>query len=172
MCRVLFLLPLLWIAGTQDPASAVEPSTVAGQPAVQSGEVNASEEACFAAFEEALHEVVLVGHFTIIGSENQAAEERYEIRSVSKLPEGNYWLFRCRIQYGDHDLTVPLPLEVNWAGDTPVITLDEVSIPGMGEFSARVVIDGDCYAGIWRHGEAGGHLFGVIEPFEVDDGEQ
>ena len=62
------------------------------------------------------------------------------------------------------DLTVPVPVQVKWAGKTPVITVDKVSIPGLGTFSARVLLDNDRYAGTWSHDEKGGHLFGEILP--------
>ena len=45
---------------------------------------------------------------------------------------------------------------------TPVITLTELTIPALGTFSARVVIDNGKYAGTWTHGDVGGHMFGVI----------
>jgi hypothetical protein len=83
---------------------------------------------------------------------------------VTKLPTGDLWLFKVRIRYGDHDVTVPLPLTVNWAGKTPVIVVDQLTIPALGTFDARVVIAGARYAGTWQHGEVGGHLFGKIEP--------
>ena len=59
-------------------------------------------------------------------------------------------------------VTVPVPVEVKWAGETPVITLDEVTIPGLGTFSSRVVLDRGRYAGTWSHDKVGGHMFGTI----------
>jgi hypothetical protein len=41
--------------------------------------------------------------------------------------------------------------------------MDNMTIPGLGTFSARVVLHQDKYAGTWQHDEAGGHLFGKIE---------
>ena len=88
-------------------------------------------------------------------------EEKYKLKTVKKLPGGNRWLFEY--QYGDKGTVIPLPREVKWAGDTPVITLTELTIPGMGTFTARVLVYGDRYAGTWQHGKVGGHLFGRIE---------
>ena len=85
------------------------------------------------------------------------------------MPRGDYWLFKARIRYGDHDVTVPLPLEVKWAGQTPVITLNNVPIPGLGTFDARVLIDGNRYAGTWQHGEVGGLLFGRVETSSTEE---
>jgi len=127
-------------------------------------------EALFKRFEQTLSGVKLVGRFTILGKDDgPLPKEEYTINSVAKLPEGDYWLFKSRIKYGQNDVTVPLPLEVKWAGDTPIITLTDFTIPGMGTFSARVVIDNKKYAGTWAHGKAGGHLFGVIEKTAPDE---
>lgn len=121
----------------------------------------------FEKFEQTLNNVALVGSFTITGKENQGGKpERYEISNVRKLEEGDLWLINARIKYGDKDTKIPMPLEVKWAGKTPVITLDNTTIPGLGTFSAHVVIDGDKYAGTWTHGEVGGHLYGKIKKLE------
>ncbi len=117
----------------------------------------------FKKFEQTMNGAVLAGQFTILGKDRESMPpEEYTIKRVSKLADGDYWLFQARIKYGDKDVTVPLPLEVKWAGDTPVITLTELTIPALGTFSARVVIDNGKYAGTWTHGDVGGHMFGVI----------
>lgn len=106
----------------------------------------------------------LKGQFTIDGKPmSQLKEEAYEISKVEKLPEGDKWAITARIKYGKYDLTVPVPLDVKWAGETPVLTLDNLTIPTMGTFSARVVLHQDKYAGTWQHDSVGGHLFGMIE---------
>jgi hypothetical protein len=56
-----------------------------------------------------------------------------------------------------------MPLEIKWAGDTPIITLTNMAIPGLGTFTARVLIYDNRYAGTWQHGPVGGNLFGKIE---------
>jgi hypothetical protein len=81
------------------------------------------------------------------------------------------WLVTARIKYGDHDVTVPLPLPIRWAGDTPMITLDKFTVPGMGAWSARVMFYEGRYMGYWfsaEHPEHGGYLFGKIEPPKGD----
>jgi hypothetical protein len=119
---------------------------------------------------EQMTNVKLVGRFTIIGKdEGPLAKEEYTIQKVEKLPEGDKWMFMCRIKYGQHDVALPLPLDVKWAENTPVITLDELTIPGLGTFSARVVLHDNKYAGTWRHDQVGGHLFGVIEKMPASE---
>lgn len=115
-------------------------------------------------FRKLLQKSVLVGNFTIDGDQAQSKKpERYEIQKIVKQTKGDYWNFFSRIKYGDHDVTLPIPVEVKWAGKTPVITVDNLTIPGMGTFDARVVISDNKYAGMWRHGKVGGLMFGHIE---------
>lgn len=103
------------------------------------------------------------GLFTVTGRElDKTTPEEYTVTSAQKLPEGDTWLLKARIKYGGTDKTVPIPLEIKWAGDTPVITMDKITIPGMGTFSARVVLHEDRYAGTWQHDNVGGHLFGTL----------
>jgi hypothetical protein len=58
---------------------------------------------------------------------------------------------------------VPLVIPVKWAGDTPVISVTDLSIPGAGTYTARVMIYRDQYAGTWSGVDCGGHLWGRIE---------
>ncbi|MAZ94973.1 MAG: hypothetical protein CMJ73_02900, partial [Planctomycetaceae bacterium] len=99
-------------------------------------------------------------------------KEEYTITKVEKMEDGDYWKIHARIKYGNQDVTLPLPLEVKWAGNTPVITLDNVLIPLLGTFSARVVIINGKYAGTWTHGKNGGHLFGTIKKNEEKNEEK
>ena len=142
----------------------------AAQPAVKSDKLdrNALEKA----FAERMTGAALVGHFTDRTRENGKLprEEKYTLGKVAKM-QGDYWLFQARIQYGEHDVTLPLSLRVVWAGDTPVITLDKMPIPGFGTFTCRVMIFGDQYAGTWDGGDHGGHLFGKIERAEQKEGD-
>ncbi len=106
--------------------------------------------------------VVLDGSFTVNrGDETHERREKYTIASVSKVG-GDIWLFQARIQYGDHDVTVPVPVKLLWAGDTPVVSLTDASIPGLGTFTARVLFYRDSYAGFWQHGDVSGNQFGRI----------
>ena len=114
-------------------------------------------------FQEQLSGSSFVGHFTDDARPGGTlTPEKYTLGEIQKLQEDR-WLFPVRIQYGDHDLTVPLALPVAWAGDTPIIQLDGLAVPGFGVFSARVLIHNNRYAGYWQGANHGGHLFGRIE---------
>ncbi len=122
----------------------------------------AEREAREEAFRQSMSGVVLEGFFTV-GDGAELRKERYEISKVSKLG-GDIWVFQARIQYGSRDVTVPVPVRMEWAGDTPVLSLTEVAIPGLGTFTARVLFYDEEYVGVWRHGEVGGLHFGQIVP--------
>jgi hypothetical protein len=115
-------------------------------------------------FQEMMTGATMEGYFTTdSGDPATPRQETYHIQSVSKLA-GNYWTFQARIQYGERDITVPVPVRIEWAGDTPVITLTDAQIPGLGTFTARVLLYRGRYAGTWSHGERGGNQFGRIVP--------
>ena len=52
-----------------------------------------------------------------------------------------------------------------------VIVLDELTIPGLGTFSSRVMFHGDRYAGTWQHGAVGGLMFGKVEKADAKKAE-
>ena len=111
-------------------------------------------------FQEALDNVALVGYFTR-GDLAELHEDRYVIERVSKVQD-EVWKFEARIQFNKKDVKVAMPLPVKWAGDTPVISLTNFSVPGFGSFTARVVIYNGAYAGTWGDAQHGGKLFGKI----------
>ncbi len=153
--RTLFLSLSLILVALTVPAAAQDPPAIVPDP---------DQKALFDKFAKTMTNARLVGQFTLLGRENNdLMQEEYTVESARKLPTGDLWLITARIRYGDKDLKLPMPLPVKWAGDTPVISLTDVTLPGLGTFSSRVVIDGNKYAGTWSHGDKGGHLFGTIE---------
>ena len=153
---------LLFIAATLLAASFAALSASADEPGAS--QPNGPTDRQVADLEQILAGAALVGHFTTTGAEDagQLSKERYELGEVKHLG-GDQWLIPARIKYGEHDMTLPLTLPIRWAGDTPMICLDEMPIPGFGTFTARVMIYRDHYAGFWAGKDHGGHLFGVIE---------
>lgn len=117
-----------------------------------------------AKFKATLSRATLSGRWCGIkdGKLTPEKEDKYTILGVSKL--GNdIWLINARLQYGKKDITVPLPVQVKWAGDTPVIIVDNLGIPSGGSYSARVLIYDKTYAGTWSGGDHAGLLNGIIK---------
>lgn len=120
------------------------------------------------AFSKQMANTVLVGVFTVDGEKPNSApkQERYEISSAIKN-NGKTWIFTSRVKYLNFDAILPVPVPLEWAGDTPVVTLTNATLPGLGAgFSCRVIFHDGRYAGTWQHGSLGGHMFGRIEKQE------
>jgi hypothetical protein len=117
-----------------------------------------------AAFRARLSQATLKGRWCLIqdGQLGPEREETYQINSILKVA-GDLWIITARIQYANQDITAPVPVRVRWAGDTPVIMVNNVPVPGSGTYSARVMIHGDTYAGSWMGGNQGGLMNGLIE---------
>ena len=105
---------------------------------------------------------VLKGAFSLDGKEGPNKPDRYQIVSAKKV-NGDDWVVTAKMKVGENELDVPVPIKVYWADDTPVMSLTDLTIPGMGTFTSRVMFYGDRYAGTWQHGAAGGHMWGMIE---------
>ncbi|MFT5322690.1 MAG: hypothetical protein ACI8P0_000531 [Planctomycetaceae bacterium] len=149
-------------ADTPKPADAPKTS----EPATAEKTEDAADEARLAAeaaFSELLSGATLVGNFTTdsdqpVDPSQLLRPDRYELATVNKIKD-DFWLF----VYVHKGVPIPLSMKVLWAGKTPVLTLDEFTIAGMGTFSARLMFHGDRYAGTWQHGKVGGLMFGKIE---------
>ena len=133
-------------------------------------QTTAEQEALEQAFAESMRDVVLEGNFTVQRAGDESAEEgespklqtdRYHISEIVHRA-GDLWTFHTRIQFGNRDFTFPVPVNLLWAGDTPVVSVTDLGLPGMGTYTARVVFYKDSYAGTWWADEAGGNMFGRI----------
>lgn len=132
-------------------------------PAATAAKAPQTREEAEKEFAELLTEATLVGFFTTDGDagDKPLKPDRYELGAVRKVENDkeDRWL----LTYKYKGAQLPLILPVKWAGNTPVLTLDELNIPSIGVFSARVMFHGDRYAGTWQHGPKGGLMFGRVE---------
>jgi hypothetical protein len=111
-------------------------------------------------FADSMTRVVLEGQSTRDGKPG-VSDDKYMIEKVVK-ESGDRWTFYARVEAKGQTMTVPLPLEVKWAGDTPVITLTDQALPGIGSYTARVLVYKGHYAGTWSGRNGGGKVFGRI----------
>jgi hypothetical protein len=124
------------------------------------------QEKLEAALSKMLSGATLEGSFTSTGAggdPSKLARDKYTLGQVRKVG-GDVWQIPARIQYSGKDITLPIVLPIRWAGDTPVVTVDDLPMPGFGTVSARVMFFEGHYAGYWKHGDHGGNMFGVIHP--------
>jgi hypothetical protein len=111
-------------------------------------------------FQESMTGVVLEGHSTRDG-QSGVSDDKYVIDKIVKQ-SADTWMFHVRIPMKGQTMTVPFPIQVKWAGDTPVITMTDQALPGMGTYTARVVIYRGQYAGTWSGKSSGGKVFGKV----------
>ena len=143
-------------AGAALPRQAAEPTASAPDRAALEAE-----------FARRMSGATLLGRFTVDEAPDAAPqEEAYRLGAVEKL-DGDRWRFEARMEYGGKSYAMPLVLDVMWAGDTPVITLTDMAIPMMGTYTARVMVYGERYAGIWSGGDHGGQMFGRLIPADA-----
>ncbi|MFQ5461574.1 MAG: hypothetical protein ACE5E5_03005 [Phycisphaerae bacterium] len=87
--------------------------------------------------------------------------ESYTIGRVEPAA-GDFWVINARIKYADKDVELPVLVRVIFSGDTPIITVDNLTVPMIGTYSARVMIYKGFYAGTWFGKGYGGVLSGKI----------
>jgi len=114
-------------------------------------------------FQAVMTGAVFRGQWSLIenGEVGESKPDSYQIQKVSKVSE-DVWLIHARIKFGKTDVVLPVPVHVNWAGDTPVIAVTDVGFPGIGTYTARVVVYDNLYAGTWTGAGYGGVMSGVI----------
>jgi len=108
----------------------------------------------------------LTGKFSVTGRP-EIREDSYKISSVTKLA-GGIWTINAEIPRKEGAVTLPVPVRMEWAGDTAVMQLTDATLPGLGTFTVRILFyrgnDGKGhYAGFWWGGNHGGEMFGVVE---------
>ena len=137
-----------WLVGRLGIGSAVNPASL----------TDAERQ-----FTDRMRDVSLVGSFTVAGREDRGPrQDRYDISSVEKVGD-NLWRFNTGMQCCGVKGAIPVTVPMRWNGDTPMITMTDTSVPGLGTFSVRLLFYGDRYAGTWQHGAAGGEMSGRIE---------
>lgn len=127
-----------------------------------------SAEELEAKFKAAMTAVTMSGRWCSVKDDvlGEEKEDKYTIVSVEK-GNGDSWVINAKMQYGKREVVAPIPVQVKWAGDTAVIIVDKLAIPGPGgyggtAYSARVLVHENTYAGTWSGGNRAGLLKGVI----------
>ncbi|HEV8541105.1 MAG TPA: hypothetical protein VGR78_01825 [Verrucomicrobiae bacterium] len=148
--------------GIAEEKTVAESAQTAKEASAQTSPTTATEQ-LEAKFKAMLTKATMSGRWCsiregVLGAER---EDKYTITGVTKV-NGDTWIINARIQYNKVDVVAPIPVQVKWAGDTPVIIVDKLPIPGGGVYSARVLIYEHTYAGTWSGGDHGGLLNGVI----------
>ncbi len=122
-------------------------------------------------FKESMSGAVLEGFWQMTGEGGLSSvkpltepkPEKYFITDVAKVT-GDDWVITARIVFGNKDVQIPVAVKVVWAGDTPIITIDDFPVPMIGTYSARVTIYRGFYSGVWLSNEKnyGGVMAGRV----------
>ena len=123
----------------------------------------ATAEQLETAFKAMLTRATMSGRWCSVkeGKLGPEKEDKYNIVSASKV-SGHKWVIQTRIKVNQKEMVVPIPVEVKWAGDAAVLSVDKLQYPGGGTYSARVLFYEHTYAGTWSGGDHGGLMSGVI----------
>jgi len=165
-CPILLLLGSLTFSF--NAASPPAPRQVKSQDA-KSRTAKHDRAALEKQFQDSLAGVVLKGSWRMTRGDGlngkaplgEARDEKYTILSANKV-DGDWWLIRARLEFADANVVLPVRVRVVWSTDTPVITVDDQGIPGIGTYSARVMIYRNFYAGTWFGKGYGGVMSGQI----------
>jgi hypothetical protein len=135
-----------------------------GSAFAQAAPSSAEREKKFSAM---LTQATLKGRWCLVkdGALTPERDETYSIVGVQK-GEGAQWIVNARMRYGQQDIVAPVPARVEWAGGAAVLIVENLTIPGGGTYSARVLLHDDIYSGTWSGGGRTGLLHGVISRAE------
>src|SRR5690348_10908234 len=104
------LLPV--VAAAEEKSKTPAPADKVRSPADKAP----SQEELEKKFEQMMTGVTLVGHYTVNGKKDASLKtERYKIIKATKKA-GDSWIFEANMQWGTHDVTLPMVLTVKWAG--------------------------------------------------------
>jgi len=139
-----------------EPAKAARNSTLTSQKPLPSD----PEERFKALFTKA----TLSGRWArlkdgVLGEERTG--DKYTILSVVKR-SGDNWTVNAKMKYGEKELILPVPVQMKFSGDTALLIVDDLGIPGGGTYTARLLIFERTYSGTWKDQRGGGMLYGTI----------
>jgi hypothetical protein len=95
----------------------------------------------------------------ILGEERTG--DKYTIVSVVKR-DGDSWTVNAKMKYGEKELILPVPVRMKFNGDTAVLSVEDLGMPGGGTYTARLLIFERTYSGTWKDQRGGGMLYGTI----------
>lgn len=115
-------------------------------------------------FTALLNNVTLAGRWCLVrdGELTPERDETYAILGVEKAG-ADQWVVKAQMKYQGQPIIAPVPVRVEWAGGAPVMIVDNLTIPGGGTYSARVLFHGKTYSGTWSGGDKTGLLHGIVK---------
>src|SRR5262245_44146633 len=80
-------------------------------------------------FKELLNNATMSGRWYPVkdGVLGEQKDDQYVIVGVTKVKDDS-WVVNTKMKYRDREMVMPLPIQVKWAGDTPVIVVDNLAV--------------------------------------------
>ncbi len=149
------------------PGFAQEAEKEAAPTAAAGSKVALTQEELEKKFTDTMTSAVMSGRWCLIedGKLGPDKDDKYTIASVVKNTDGS-WIITAKIEYAGLTFNAPVPVQVKWAGDTAVIVVDNMGLPGTAKYSARVLVHEGTYSGTWSGGGTGGLMYGVVKKAE------
>jgi hypothetical protein len=154
---ILAVLPVFSVL----PLTAEEPGKSAASTAPAAAP---AQEELEKKFIDTMTNSVMAGRWCLLedGRMSPEKDDKYTIASVKKNADGT-WTITAKIEYAGLKFDAPVPVQVKWAGDTPVIIVDNMGLPGTPKYSARVLVYEGTYSGTWSGGGHGGLMYGTVK---------
>jgi hypothetical protein len=151
----------LWAQGQTPAEPAKEPKTEnAAKPAAAQPSPGDPEER----FKTLFTNAYLSGRWAAL-KDGQLGEEKtgdkYNIVSVTK-GNGDKWIVNAKMKYGDKEIVMPVPVQMKFVGDTAIMEVNNLAVPGGGTYTARLMFYERTYSGTWKSPRGGGMLYGTI----------
>jgi hypothetical protein len=136
------------------------------KPAESAEKPKVSQEELEGRFQRMLTKAVLNGRWAPIDNMELGPEkkgDKYEIVSAGKV-KGDQWVVNAKMRYGKNEFVMPVPVQVKWSGETPMLIVDNLSMGGDKKYSARVLFFEGTYSGSWSSSAGyGGVIYGMVE---------
>lgn len=116
-------------------------------------------------FTKMLSNVTLNGRWCLVkdGELTPERDESYSIVGVQKV-EGDKWIVNAKLKYQQQMIVAPIPVRMQWVGGAALMIVDDLTVPGGGTYSARVLFHSGTYSGTWSGGDRTGMLHGLVKP--------
>lgn len=93
---------------------------------------------------------------------HQPTQAAVLVKQLQKAAGPHDWLFQIAITAGGKEQECSVKGDVHWHGSTPVLTMHDVEIPGVGQVSGKLMIHNRLFAATWVHEGVRGHAWGDV----------
>lgn len=119
-------------------------------------------------FERLLSGATLSGMLSAAGGEESRAAAVL-VQRLERTDAPHEWLLHVVVTPGGNGVECQVKCDVHWAGSTPVATVHEAEIPGIGTVNAKVLFHNCLFTGTWLHAGRKGQMWGEVVTCAPDE---